>query len=217
MRRPVSTRNPRAPLAGDGSVDDAIDAIRSGRAAVIPTDTVYGLIADGSREAPALGLYRLKNRPESMPCSLMAADLETILDAVPELRGRAELVARALLPGPYTLVLPNPARRFPWLCGSTPEAVGVRVPELPEESRTVLERVGAVASTSANVHGGPDPRSVDELAPALRDRVGAILDGGELPGTPSTVVDLTGDEPRIVREGAVPATEALERVRSALA
>lgn len=192
--------------------DSAVAAIREGKAVILPTDTVYGLVADGYREAAARVLYALKGRPESQPLALLAADLDAILDAVPELRGRAAVVARALLPGPLTLVLPNPARRFRWLCGAEPEAIGIRVPLLPEAARAVVERVGVLASTSANLHGGPDPRRLDDVPGALRSRVGAILDVGELPGTPSTVLDLTGEEPRVLREGAVLAVEALARI-----
>ena len=100
--------------------DEAVAAIRAGQLVVLPTDTVYGLCCDGYREPPFRRLTRLKGRPETMPVALLAADLDVILDAVPEARGRAAVVARALLPGPYTLVLPNPARRFHWLCGTTP-------------------------------------------------------------------------------------------------
>ncbi len=206
-----------SPGPGAGSIDDAVAAIRAGKAVVLPTDTVYGLVADGSQERPVLDLYGLKRRPRSMPLSLMAADIEAILDAIPELRGRTATTVRALLPGPFTLVLPNPALRFRWLCGGTPEAIGIRVPELPAESRAVLARAGVVASTSANLHGVADPRRLDELAGEIRDSVGAIIDGGTLPGTPSTVVDLTGGDPRVVREGVVPAAQALERAQAALA
>lgn len=198
-------------------IEEAVAAIRAGKTVILPTDTVYGLVADGYREAPALALYALKQRPTAMPCALMAADLEVILDAVPELRGRAAVAARALLPGRYTLVLPNPARRFRWLCGERPETIGVRVPELPQPARAVLDRVGAVASTSANRHGAPESRRVEDVPAELREAAGAVVDAGELPGIPSTVLDLTGPEPLVLREGAVPAADALERARAAVA
>lgn len=195
------------------SVEEAVAALRAGMPVVVPTDTVYGLVADGYREAPARRLVELKGRPEGMPCALLASDLDAILDAVPELRGRAAVMARALLPGPYTLVLANPARRFRWLCGGTPTAIGIRVPELGEAARSIVERAGVVAATSANLHGGPDPRTLDDVPPELLEQVGAAVDGGTLPGTPSTVLDLTGPEPRVLREGAGPVDEALERLR----
>jgi L-threonylcarbamoyladenylate synthase len=193
-------------------VDQAVAAIREGEPVILPTDTVYGLCADAYREAPVRRLARLKRRPESLPIALLAADLDAILDAVPELRGRAAVMCRKLVPGPYTLVVPNPASRFRWLAGSNPQAIGIRVPDLPAEARGFLERVGCVAATSANLHGGPDPARVEDIPDELVDAAAAIVDVGPLPGTASTVVDLTGLEPQILREGAVAAEEALATI-----
>jgi L-threonylcarbamoyladenylate synthase len=196
--------------------EDAVAAVRAGQLVVLPTDTVYGLCCDGYREAPFRRLLRLKGRPEGMPVALLACELDAILDAVPEVRGQAAVAARALLPGPYTLVLPNPARRFRWLCGTTPEAIGVRVPDLPPESRIVVDRACVLAATSANLHGGADPARLEEVPAEILEGCGAVVDGGALPGTPSTVVDLTGPEPVVLREGAVPADDALAQVAGAL-
>jgi L-threonylcarbamoyladenylate synthase len=192
--------------------EEAVAALRAGKPVILPTDTVYGLCADAYREEPVRRLLRLKQRPETMPTALLAADLEAILDAVPELLGRAAVLARALLPGPYTLVLPNPGRRFRWLTGTTPDAIGIRVPELPPATRAVLQRVGVVAATSANLHGGRDPARVEEIPDEIRSAVHAVVDVGPLPGTPSTVIDLTGSEPQVLREGAVAADEARARI-----
>ena len=196
--------------------DEAVVAIRAGQLVVLPTDTVYGLCCDGYREPPFRRLLKLKGRPASMPVALLAADLDAVLDAVPEARGRAAVVARALLPGPYTLVLSNPARRFRWLCGTTPEAIGVRVPDLPPGSNEVVERAGLLAATSANLHGGADPARLEDVPQEILDGCGALVDAGELPGTPSTVVDLTGPEPVVLREGAVSAADALSAAAGAL-
>jgi L-threonylcarbamoyladenylate synthase len=198
------------------AAEAAVQALRAGQLVVLPTDTVYGLCAESYYEGPYRRLCRLKRRPQTMPSALLAADLDMILDAVPEALGRAAVAARALLPGPYTLVLPNPARRFRWLTGQSPETIGVRVPELPAESHAVVERVGVLVATSANLHGGPDPARVDDVPAEILAGVAAVVDCGELPGTPSTVVDLTGPEPRILREGAVSAAEALSAGARAL-
>ena len=197
--------------------DDAVAALRAGQVVLLPTDTVYGLAVDACRRAPARRLYRLKNRPETEPIALVAGDLDAILDAVPEARGRAAVAARALLPGPFTLVLPNPARRFRWLCGTMPEAIGIRVPELPQEAQAVVEPLGFVAATSANLHGGTDPARVEDVPREILDGCGAVVDAGGLPGTPSTVIDLTGPEPVVLREGAVSAQDALDAATAALA
>ena len=197
-------------------VEEAVAAIRAGQVVVLPTDTVYGVCVDPYHEAPARRLAELKGRPETQPTALLAADFELILDAVPELRGRAAVSAQALLPGPYTLVLPNPARRFWWLCGANPEAIGVRVPDLPPATRAVVDRVGAVAATSANRHGEPDPARIEDVPEEIRSQA-VVVDAGELPGTPSTVLDLTGPEPTVLREGAGPAADALARLAAAAA
>ena len=192
---------------------EAVAAIHAGDLVVLPTDTVYGLVCTPDSEEPTRALTALKERPPEQPLALLAASVDRLLDAVPELRGPDERVARALLPGPYTLVLPNPARRFARLTGERPETIGVRVPELAGPGAVVLDQVGVVAATSANVHGGPDPRRVEDVPVSILAAVAAVIDDGELPGVPSTVLDLTGDEPRVLREGAVPAKDALARVR----
>lgn len=197
-------------------IEDAIAAIQAGRLAVIPTDTVYGLACTPYREEPVRALSELKRRSPAQPIALVAASLDLLLDCVPEFRGRAAEIARELLPGPYTLVLPNPAGRFPWLTGTRPDTIGVRVPELAGAGGDVLARVGVVAATSANRHGEPDPRRLADVPEEILSAVAAALDGGVLPGTPSTVLDLTSAEPRVLREGAVPAPEALARVAALL-
>jgi L-threonylcarbamoyladenylate synthase len=198
-------------------MNDPVAALLAGKPVILPTDTVYGLCAFAHRSAPAKRLYELKRRDPLQPTALLAHDLDLLLECVPELRGRAAVIARALLPGPYTLVLPNPARRFHWITGSNPDAIGVRVPELPPEAESVVAAVGCVVATSANLPGEPDPRRLDEVPPEILQNVGAVVDSGELPGTPSTVLDFTSPEPRVVRDGAAPAADALERVALALA
>jgi L-threonylcarbamoyladenylate synthase len=194
----------------------AVAALRAGECVILPTDTVYGLCVSPDREVDVRRMYELKGREEAKPTALLAADVDALLQALPELSGETARVLRALLPGAYTLVLPNPRRRFAWLAGRAPDAIGVRVPTLTGDGAAVMRDVGVVAATSANLAGGPDPKTVDELDPRLRERVAAVIDGGELPGTPSTVLDLTGPEPRVIREGAVGAAIALERVAAAL-
>jgi L-threonylcarbamoyladenylate synthase len=183
--------------------------IAVGGVALFPADTVYGLATEpGSREGVER-LYRIKRRLPGRPAAVMFFDLELALEALPELGERTRAALRRLLPGAVTFVVPNPAHRYPLACGPTPERVGVRVPAL----RGALEPLGAarwpVLQSSANLSGGPDPRRLADVDPSVRARVDMQLDGGELPGTPSSVVDLgayeeTG-EYRVLREGAVPA------------
>jgi L-threonylcarbamoyladenylate synthase len=161
--------------------DEAVGALRAGCAVILPTDTVYGLCALPEHEDV---LYELKGRDRSKPVALLAADVDALVAAVPEL---ARSLLEPYLPGPYTLVVGR---------------VGVRVPELPESAAQVVRAVGVVAATSANLTGGRDPRRVEDIPEEIRAACGAIVDAGELPGVPSTVIDLTGPGPRVLRQGA---------------
>jgi L-threonylcarbamoyladenylate synthase len=193
------------------SVAETVAALRAGDLAVIPTDTVYGLACRADREQSVRALSALKGRTREQPIALVARSADTLLELVPEL-DPATLVC-----GPLTLVLPNPARRLAWLTGSRPETIGVRIPDVESVAAELLDAVGLVAATSANLHGDADPGRVDDVPGEILDAAAAVLDAGELPGSPSTVVDLTGSEPRVLREGAVPADEALARVARSLA
>jgi L-threonylcarbamoyladenylate synthase len=164
-------------------VNGAVAALRAGQAVILPTDTVYGLCALPGHEDV---LFELKGRDRSKPVALLAADVDALFDAVPGLDGA---VLDTYLPGPYTLVVGDPP-------------VGVRVPALPHATAEVVRAFGVVAATSANLSGGPDPRRVEDVPEEIRAACGAIVDVGELPGTPSTVVDLTGAEPVVLRQGA---------------
>jgi L-threonylcarbamoyladenylate synthase len=198
-------------------IQQAIDAVRAGKPVLLPTDTVYGLCTTAYRDEPASQLYRLKGRDRAQPMAFVASSIELLLECVPELRGRAGVIARTLLPGPYTLVLPNPAGRYPWLTGERSDTIGVRLPELPGPAQRVLDAVGCIAATSANEAGGPDPATLDEVPTRIRSACAAEIDAGRLPGTPSTVIDFTAPEPVVIREGAAPSGEALQRVQQALA
>jgi L-threonylcarbamoyladenylate synthase len=182
----------------------------------MPTDTVYGLAASPYTAEPVRRLFELKRRNPGRPVALVAADVDLLLECVPELRGRSGMIARALLPGPYTLVLPNPARRFPWLAGGAPDTIGVRVLALDGPGGELLARVGAVGATSANLSGQPPARRIADLPPEIVSGCAQVVDGGELPGTASTVLDFSGDQPRVLRKGAAPGGEALERAAAAL-
>jgi L-threonylcarbamoyladenylate synthase len=197
-------------------LDDAVAAILAGLPAIIPTDTVYGLVTTPYRDEPVRRLYALKSRVAAQPTALIAADLDTLFECLPELRGTtAGAIASAVLPGPYTLVLANRARRFPWLAGDNPDAIGVRVPAVSGVAKIVLEQVGAVVGTSANLAGGPEARRLADVPEALRAECAAV-DGGELPGIPSTVIDFTGPEPVVLRRGAGEVDAAIAQALAAV-
>ena len=189
------------------SVGEVVAALDAGELVVIPTDTVYGLACRPDLEESVRALSALKRRTRDQPIALVAAGAGPLLELIPE------LADSKLVRGAFTLVVPNPARRLPWLGGA--DTVGVRIPEVHGLGAELWARVSVVAATSANLHSGEDPARVADIPPEILAGVAAVLDAGELPGTPSTVVDLTGPEPRVLREGAVPAAEALRRVMDA--
>lgn len=195
-------------------VAGAVAAIRDGRLAVIPTDTVYGLASAPHDVDAVASLSALKRRSPEQPIALVVAGVDALFELLP-LDEDDRAVVGALLPGPYTLVVPDPERRFSLLSGKAVGTIGVRVPAVEGVALDFLQAVGAVAATSANLHGSTDPRSLDDVPAEMRNAC-ATVDGGVLPGTPSTVVDLTASEPRVVREGAVTAAEALALIAASL-
>ncbi len=184
--------------------------------AVFPADTVYGLACDPEEKEAVRRLYGLKRRRPDKPAAVMFFQSELALTALPELGERTREAVRRLTPGGVTLLLPNPAHRFPLACGPTPEVLGLRVPALSLAAAALHEVRWPVLQSSANLAGGPDARSLEDIDPDLRAEVDLVLDAGELPGTASTVVDLTTYEVdgrhAIVRAGLV----APERVANAL-
>jgi tRNA threonylcarbamoyl adenosine modification protein (Sua5/YciO/YrdC/YwlC family) len=164
-------------------------------------DTVYGLACDPDDRFAVERLYLLKRRTLDKPAAVMFFSLEQAFAAVPEIGERTRGAMARLLPGGVTVLVPNPAGRFALACGSDLGTLGLRVPVVP--SLAGVRR--PVLQSSANRAGGPDPRSLDEVAPLLRAAVDLVIDVGELPGTPSTVVDLrhyeVDGEWRVGREG----------------
>jgi L-threonylcarbamoyladenylate synthase len=193
------------------TVEQAIAALRAGEPVVLPFDTVYGLAARPDSDEPVRKLYALKGRVHTQPSALVAASLDALLDAAPELREGLVRV-RDLLPGPYTFILPNPARRFRWLTGENPDAIGVRIPALEGAAKEVVHDVGLVVATSANHPGDGDPATFEEVPEDIRRGAGAAVDGGPVAGVASTVIDVTGAEPRLIRRGTASPDEALRRL-----
>jgi L-threonylcarbamoyladenylate synthase len=194
------------------TADDAATfsrCISVGGVAVFPSDTVYGLACEPDSKEAVQRLYLLKRRRPDKPAAVMFFALDLALAALPELGPRTAGAVSALLPGAVTLVLPNPARRFPLACGlgGPDDVLGLRVPAWPPALAALGDVSWPVLQSSANVAGGADARLLEDVPEAIRVRADLVLDGGELPGTPSTVVDLRGFERdgrwSVVREGAL--------------
>jgi len=186
--------------------------LATGGVAVFPADTVYGLASDPADSAAVRRLYELKGRPADKPAAVLFFALEAALGALPELGVRTSAALRALLPGALTMLLANPHGRFPLACGPDPATLGLRVPALTPAIAALQAVRRPLLQSSANRSGQPDARTLDDVDAVLRDGADLVLDGGALPGTPSTVLDLRGYENgggwTILRAGAV-AREAL--------
>jgi len=190
-----------------------VAALQSGATVALPTDTVYGLACAAHDRAACEALLRAKGRSLGKPSAIVAGTIEGVLTAVlPDLPAVARGRIRRLLPGPLTLVVPNPGHRYLWLCGDQPDRIGLRVPDLDPRLAAAIDHVPALLLTSANAAGEPPAVAYDDLAPVAGIAVVAV-DGGVCPGgRPSTVVDIVGDEPELVREGPV----ALAEIRARL-
>jgi L-threonylcarbamoyladenylate synthase len=188
--------------------------ISVGGVAIFPADTVYGLATEPDSREGVERLYRLKGRVPDKPAAVMFFQLDSALAALPELGERTREAVERLLPDALTLVLPNPARRYPLACGPEPERLGLRVPRLEGELAPLAAVGWPVLQSSANRSGEPDARRVEDIEARVREGADLVLDAGELPGTPSTVVDLSSYEDTgewsVIREGAIP-REAMVR------
>ncbi len=186
-----------------------------GGVAVFPADTVYGLACDPDDPMAVRRLYALKGRRPDKPAAVMFFDRELALAALPELGARTRAVLERLLPGGVTVLLPNPLGRWPLAGGKGVAAtLGLRVPALGDALAPLAAMRWPVLQSSANAAGGADARRLADVPEPIRRRADLLLDAGELPGTPSTVIDLRGFEERgawaVVRAGAV-AEEAVAR------
>jgi tRNA threonylcarbamoyl adenosine modification protein (Sua5/YciO/YrdC/YwlC family) len=183
--------------------------IRAGGVVLFPSDTIYGLACDPDNPAAVRRLYELKGRPPAKATAVMFFDRDAALAALPELGHRTRAALGELMPGGVTVLLTNPLRRYPLACGEDPGTLGLRVVAVPP-----LEGVTVpVMQSSANLSGGPEARRLEDVAAAVRDGADLAVDGGELPGTASTVVDLRTFEAdgswSVLRPGAM-GDEALQ-------
>ena len=200
-------------MSEEAQLQDAVDALRAGTPVILPTDTVYGLVARAEGPAPTERLYAA--RASGQPSALMAADLETLLACVPELRGRSEAIARRSCrgPTPSSCRTPRSATAGSRACARTRSACACPTCRLPPPTSCGRS---PPSSRRARMRREARTDAAWDIPADLRERVGAVVDGGVLPGAPSTVLDFTAAEPRVLREGAASSAEALARVGDAL-
>ena len=179
--------------------------VRSGGVALFPADTLYGLACDPSNAGAIGRIHALKGRDEGKPSAVMFFAPLAMREVLSASGPRTREAVGALLPGPVTLVIANPRRLYPLACREDPERLGIRLIEGPLSGASC-----AVFQTSANRGGEPPPSRFEDVDRAIREAVDLAIDGGELGGKPSTVVDLTGFEDgrwALLREGAVAEAE----------
>ena len=200
----MPTRPRIIPAFGDPPPPDAIaaavEALQEGDILGVPTDTVYGLAADPWHTGAADRLFRVKGRPRSVELPVLVADAEQAFTLVTGLPDAALRLMKTFWPGPLTLVLPRRPEVTADL-GDEDATIGVRCPAHPVPL-ALSRQLGPIATTSANLHGEPPITSAADLADAL-NAVALVLDSGECAGVASTVVDATGETPRLLREGAI--------------
>jgi L-threonylcarbamoyladenylate synthase len=191
----------------EAQVAEFQEVITEGGLAVFPTDTVYGLGTHPDSVEGVHRLYWIKGRSPDRPAAVLFFELETAFAEVPEIGLKTRAALDRLLPGPVTVLVPNPATRFPLACGADPSRLGLRVPKLDEKLAKLANVKAPILQSSANPTGEPDPCSLDDVDPRIRRGADIELDAGLLPGTPSTVIDLSSYEDNgafeVLREGAV--------------
>jgi L-threonylcarbamoyladenylate synthase len=214
----------RARLGGE-EVKQLERCIAGGGVALLPTDTIYGLACDPTSAAAIRRLYEIKGRPPAQPSAVMFFSVGAALEALPELGPAERRALTTLLPGALTLLLPNPRGRFPLACAPAgtesqaaradgqpaAPALGLRVPRLPGPLAGLAAIGVPVMQSSANISGGAEARRLEEVPESVRKSVDLALDGGELPGVASTILDLRAYERegswRVLREGPLASAE----------
>lgn len=198
------------PLTPD-AVAEFERCIGRGGVAVFPADTVYGLACNPGSPSSIERMLGLKERGEGRPSAVMFFQLDRMLTAIDWLGERTAAALHRLLPGPVTVVVPNPEGRYALAGGS---GLGLRVPRLEGPLEPLSAARVAVLQTSANPSGGSDARTVGDIVTEIVEGADIVLDGGELSGTPSTVIDLTRYEQdgswELLRETAVPRERVAE-------
>jgi L-threonylcarbamoyladenylate synthase len=186
-------------------------AVGEGGVAIFPADTLYGLACDPLNAAAVERIHAIKGRDEGKPSAVMYFSPLAMRELVSGLGPKTRESVGAVLPGPVTLVVDNPERRYRLACRDHPERLGVRLIEGP-----LAGTMTPIFQTSANPSGEPAPTRFDQIDDGILGTVDLAIDGGELVGEPSTVVDITGIDTdggfRILREGALPVAEVERRL-----
>jgi L-threonylcarbamoyladenylate synthase len=187
------------------AISTAKKLIKAGNLIAIPTDTIYGVAGDPFSPAAIRKIYEVKERPQEKALPVLIGDLHQLADLVQSVSFQVRRIAESFWPGALTLVLPKSQRIPPEL--SPHPTIGIRMPDL-DFTLKLLAEIGPLAVTSANISNGPNSTTADEVAAQLGGRIDLILNGGATPGpTASTVLDASGPELYILREGPISLSE----------
>jgi len=198
------------PVQRARGIEAAVVCVRGGELVVLPTDTVYGLGVDAFTPHAVVALLRAKGRGRDMPVPVLVGSPRTLDGIATRLSSQARDLVEAFWPGGLTVVC-HQQPSLAWDLGDTRGTVAVRMPLHPVAIE-LLTAIGPMAVSSANVSGQPPATSVAEAQDQLGDAVAVYLDGGPSEALPSTIVDLTGDRPQVLREGAI----SLDQLRTVL-
>lgn len=187
-------------------IEKGVEILKQGGIIAFPTDTVYGLGADAFNSKAVERIYEVKKRPRHLPFPLLIADISQLTTVAEPESGIAWFLAKRFWPGGLTLVVPKAASLPAYLArGST---VAIRIPDHPVCLVLIRYLGSPIIGTSANISGEPATLTTDEVKQQLADKVDFIIDGGKRPaGVESTVVDVTGEVPEILRQGIIPEHE----------
>lgn len=192
------------------TVEKAIAALKAGELAVLPTETVYGIFADAANEVAVQKLYAVKGRPVEKALNMNVADYDTILKYSVHQPAYLEKLVQTFLPGPLTIILEASPEVPEWIhVGKT--TVGFRMPSIPA-TQEVIKALGVLVGPSANLTGSPSPRFYDDLTSAILDKAAVALQDDSVYGLDTTILDLSGEMPKILRQGAITAQELLDAV-----
>ena len=192
--------------------DKAERVLRAGGIVIAPTETFYALVADPFQESAVRQIFSIKARDEKKPLPLIASDLGTVKNLIQADQRLAHSMMERFWPGSLTILM-EPSRSFSRLLTGPGGKIGVRVPHWCPARILATRTSGLITATSANISGGPDPVSVSDISPLVSGAVDLVLNLGPAPGgRPSTVVELTNHNFRIVREGAIPESAIREFV-----
>ena len=199
----------RSQAVWPSAVSDAAKVIRDGGLIVYPTETLYGLGADPFQTAAFSSVNKVKGRSPETPISIAVNSIESARQIAQVSRAAEELMNH-FLPGSLTIILPSRSSKSPVVEGGY--TIGLRIPDHPLALR-LLEVTGPITATSANLHGGANPQTVEIARTQLGDLVGLYLDAGPCSGIASTVIELTDEAVKTIRKGAVPSDEVKEFLR----